>query len=200
MHTQDTENPHQQNKPAGATYKKPTMVHPTIPQHTRKRPPPNTKQYTPYALAHKLPPTTQEETPPKDTENPCLLDQHKEQTGLIPINKESKIYYGTYKPRQRWDTTTTPSNTPQTRAPSPTKTPDQGLPNNYSPKMDKTKTPKQVPNHHTTKEKPRKGAPPRPRQPPHPLYRTPRFLPSNPPPFLAPPLASPVSLFPRICF
>ena len=78
----------------------------------------------------------------QDTENPHLLNQHKEQTGLIPINKESKIYYGTYKPRQRWDTTTTPSNTPQTRAPSPTKTPDQGLPNNYSPKMDKNKNTK----------------------------------------------------------
>lgn len=153
MHTQDTENPHQQNKPAGATYKNQQWY--TQPYHNthENAPPPNTKQYTPYALAHKLPPTTQEETPPKDTENPCLLDQHKEQTGLISINKESKIYYGTYKPRQRWDTTTTPSNTPQTRAPSPTKTPDQGLPNNYSPKMDKTKTPKQVPNHHTTKEK-----------------------------------------------
>jgi hypothetical protein len=78
----------------------------------------------------------------QDTENPHLLNQHKEQTGLIPINKESKIYYGTHKPRQRWDTTTTPSNTPQTRAPSPTKTPDQGLPNNYSPKMDKNKNAK----------------------------------------------------------
>lgn len=169
---------------------------------TQKYHPPHAPTYK--KLTHQRKQTSTPNTNTKkhhhqNTENPHLLNQNKEQTGLIPINKESKIYYGTHKPRQRWDTTTTPSNTPQTRAPSPTKTPDQGLPNNYSPKMDKTKTPKQVPNHHTTKEKQRKGASPRPRQPPHPLYRAPRYPPSNPPPFPTL-LASPVSLFPRICF
>lgn len=161
--------------------------HPKIPPATRT----HIQETHPPTQTNQHPKHQYKETPPPGHRKPPPTQPKQRATGLIPINKESKIYYGTYKPRQRRDTTTTPSNTPQTRAPSPTKTPDQGLPNNYSPKMDKTKTPKQVPNHHTTKEKQRKGAPPRPRQPPLPLYRAPRFPPSNPPPFLAPPLASP---------
>lgn len=161
--------------------------HPKIPPATRT----HIQETHPPTQTNQHPKHQYKETPPPGHRKPPPTQPKQRATGVIPINKESKIYYETYKPQQRRDTTTTPSNTPQTRAPSPTKTPDQGLPNNYSPKMDKTKTPKQVPNHHTTKEKQRKGAPPRPRQPPHPLYRAPRFPRSNPPPSLAPPLASP---------
>ena len=92
----------------------------------RKTPLPNTKQYTPYALAYKLPPTQKETTPPPEHRKPPPTQPKQRATGVIPINKESKIYYGTYKPRQRRDTTTTPSNTPQTRAPSLTKRQTRG--------------------------------------------------------------------------
>ena len=142
---------------------------------------------------------------PKNTAHGLLQRKHPK-TGTktpLPSTNQYTSYALSYKPPPTIQKDTAPQNHRNKREPpAQQKRQTRGSQTTTLQKWIKTKTPKTgaQPPYHKRKTKKRSTTPPTATTVPTRSIALPRSPPSNPPPFLAPPLASPVSLFPRTCF